>query len=152
VSGVSLFTGDYWLSVSDGDRRALALFHRHYSYHQYKDGRRPTLFVGPGEKLVLLTSDCDALFIWRKFRSMDNQPGVNCSVFRNESAVQSSVLIREAMEWAWRKWPGERLYTYVKTDALRTANNNPGCCFKKAGWRQCGLTKVHRLLIFEVQP
>src|SRR5437763_10543437 len=105
--------GGHWVEVRDGDARARSLFERHYSCRRYKDGRRRTLFVGPGEKVVLLTHECDALFVWRRFRSMDGQQGVNCAVFRNESPARSSDLIREACALAWRRWPGARLYTYV---------------------------------------
>lgn len=128
-----------WRAILDGDRRALALYERHYSARRYRDGRVRRLFVGPGEKLVLLTNDGRALFAWRRFQSDDGQEGVNCSVFRNEGADLSSELIREAMEWAWARWPGERLYTYVAPD--RIASSNPGYCFLMAGWRRCGVTK-----------
>jgi hypothetical protein len=75
---------------------------------------------------------------------------LNGAVFRNESPILSSVLIREACELAWRRWPGARLYTYV--DARRVRSPNPGCCFKAAGWRACGKTKCRRLLILESLP
>jgi hypothetical protein len=100
--------------------------------------------------MVLLTPDARALFIWRKFISGDGQEGVNCAAFRNEGPIQSSDLILSAMELAWQRWPGERLYTWV--NPLRVRSINPGCCFKKAGWRACGLTKWRRLLIFEIRP
>lgn len=143
-------TGDYWVACSDGDARARWLFHRHYSYRPYKDGRQPKLFVGPGQKMVLLTSACDALFIWRKFISGDGQQGVNCSVFRNEGSIRASDLIREAMQHAWRRWPGERLYTYVNPGQI--VSTVPGYCFRRAGWKSCGITKVNKHLIFEVWP
>lgn len=109
-----LFESDiFWQQVLDGDPRARKLFHRHYSYRPYLDGRKPKLFCGPGEKLVLLSLDEKALFVWRKFISGDGQTGVNCAIFRNESNVLSSLLILQAEEIAWRHWPGERLYTYV---------------------------------------
>lgn len=139
----------YWLPVKDGDRRALALYLRHYSARHYKDGRARNLFVGPGEKLVLMTFQCHALFVWRKFISMDHQEGVSCSVFRNESTILSSTLVLEAMRHAWRKWPGERLYTYV--DARKIKSTNPGYCFKRAGWSVCG-TSRGGLVILEVRP
>ena len=59
---------EVWLPVKDGDRRAWSLFQDHYSRYIYADGRRPRLFVGPGEKMVLLTQECDALFVWRMFQ------------------------------------------------------------------------------------
>lgn len=140
----------HWYSVLDGDGRARAIFDRHYSRYHYVDGRKPKLFVGPGEKMVLMTSECDALWVWRKFISGDGQQGVNCAVFRNEGQVRSSELITEAMALAWARWPNERLYTYVNGGAVQSAN--PGYCFKVAGWRKCGETKVNKLVILEVLP
>jgi len=136
----------YWLPVKDGDPRAFALYRRHYSFRNYADGRRRNwsnpgrmLFVGPGEKMVLMTVQCDALFAWRKFIDDSGQVGVNCAVFRNESDILSSALILEAEQHAWRRWPGERLYTYVNPSAIRSIN--PGYCYKMAGWCACGVTK-----------
>ena len=140
----------HWYSVLDGDSRACAIFDRHYKRRHYADGRRPKLFVGPGEKMVLMTSECDALWVWRKFISGDGQTGVNCAVFRNESSIRSSDLVREAMTLAWYRWPGERFYTYI--NAAKVKSINPGYCFKVAGWQQCGKTKRNRLVILEICP
>ena len=136
-----------WIPVKDGNTTGRSLFRRHYSYQPYRDGRDPALFVGPGEKLVLLTPDALAVFVWRKFICGDGQQGVNCAVFRNEGESLSSFLIREADRLAWDRWPGERHYTYV--DPRKVRSTNPGFCFLKAGWRKCGITKWNRLLIFE---
>ena len=131
----------YWIQTRDGDPFARAIFDRHYSRRKYADGRAPSLFVGPGFKLVLLSTGMDAVFVWRKFISADKRfgEGVNCAVFRNEGPVLSSTLIREAMDIAWERWPGERLYTYVNSKRIRSTN--PGACFKHAGWVRCGKTK-----------
>lgn len=115
-----LRVGEYWLLTLDGDQLARGLFDRHYSRRRYADGRAPLLFVGPGEKTVLITPAADA-------------------VFRNESPVVSSLLILDAEKVAARRWPRERLYTYVNPTAIRSTN--PGACFKHAGWRACGTTK-----------
>jgi hypothetical protein len=144
---VTLVFDWYWFGVKDGDARARALYERHYSCHHYQDGRRRTIFVGPGEKMVLMTQNCDALFVWRKFRDDSGQQGINCAVFRNESNVLSSLLIGEAEQLAWNRWPGERLYTYV--DPRKVKSRNPGYCFKVNGWRPCGITKWNKLLILE---
>jgi hypothetical protein len=138
----------YWRESKDGNPVGYALYRRHYSAAK---NPRPKIrqFVGPGEKFVLLGSDELALFAWRKFYDASGQQGVNCAVFRNESSRLSSDLISEAVSWAWAKWPGERLYTYVKPSAIRSTN--PGCCFKAAGWRECGRTQKG-LLIFEKLP
>jgi hypothetical protein len=134
-----------WIVAKDGDPTARDLFRQHYSYRPYADGRDPALFAGPGEKLVLVTADASALFVWRRFISGDGQQGVNCAVFRNEGGVLSSVLIAEADEIADARWPGERHYTYVNPRKVRS--RNPGYCFKAAGWRRCGDTKWNRLVI-----
>jgi hypothetical protein len=136
-----------WYAVKDGDAVARSLFDRHYSRHHYADGRRPKIFVGPGQKMVLMTNDGRALFVWRKFISADGQQGVNCAIFRNEGPLLSSALILEAEQLAWDKWPGERLYTYVNPKSIQSVN--PGYCFKKAGWRVCGETKIRKLVILE---
>jgi len=137
-----------WSEVKDGNPIARALFGRHYTYNSRRDqismffekNRNYSLFVGPGEKMVLLTADGLAMFVWRKFISMDKQDGVNCAVFRNEGPLLSSDLIRQADELAWNRWPGHRLYTYV--DPLRTRRKrDPGRCFLKAGWTYDGWTK-----------
>lgn len=141
--------GDGWIEVRDGNDTGRALFDRHYSRYFYKDGRRPKLFVGPGEKMVLLTRCAKGLFVWRKFISGDGQLGVNCAIFRNEGAGLSSALIVAADGLADARWPGERHFTYVNPKAIRS--ENPGCCFKRAGWRFCGLT-MRGLHILEKVP
>ncbi len=148
--------GRQWWRTVDGDAIALDIFRRHYSRQVYRDGRRPRLFVGPGEKLVLLSLDQRALFVWRKFkdecvdeRTGERQAGVNCAVFRREGGIRSSDLIREADDIAWERWPGERHYTYVAPKKVRSTN--PGYCFLVAGWRRCGTTKSG-LVVLEVLP
>src|SRR5690349_16946424 len=94
--GVSRFRSVYWHLTRDGDPRGMRLYLRHYSARTYRDGRARRLFVGPGEKLVLITRRGDAVFAWRRFRSRNKQDGVNAAVFRNESQYRSSDLIREA--------------------------------------------------------
>lgn len=139
-----------WILTKDGDDTARAIFDNHYSRQHYADGRKPLLFVGPGEKMVLLTPDALALFVWRKFISMNQQQGVCCAVFRNEGTHLSSDLIREADAIAWVRWPRERLYTYV--DPIKTRHKrDPGRCFRKAGWRVCGETKGG-LLVLDIRP
>jgi hypothetical protein len=153
-----------WLRVKDGNAVAIGLFRRHYSYNvkrnqlKFWPNASDALFAGPGEKLVLLTPCARALFVWRKFRSADGQQGVSCAIFRNEGAGRASDLIREADEFAWERWSGERLYTYVNDRKVRRSRT-PGRCFLKAGWRYVrdkegkpARTKCRRLLILECLP
>jgi len=142
--------GEGWIEVRDGNPTERALFDRHYSRYRYKDGRRPKLCVGPGEKMVLLTPCARALFAWRKFKSDAGEIGVNCAIFRNEGAGLSSALIVLADALADMRWPGERHYTYV--NPRKVASSNPGYCFIKAGWRPCGYTKKRGYRILERLP
>lgn len=149
---MSLSADNPWYAALDGDDRARGLYHRHYSRRRYADGRRPRLFVGPGSKLVLLTPDARALFVWRRFISADDQEGVNCAVFRTEyggDGPLASQLIGWAEEHARLRWPAERrAYTYV--DPARVRSSNPGYCFLAAGWRRLPKrTKSRRLMVFE---
>lgn len=138
-----------WIPIRDGDPRARAIYDRHYSARHYRDGRRPKKFVGPGEYLALMTLECDALLVWRKFRDPSGQTGIMCSIFRNESAHLSSRLIAQACKIAWARWPGTRLYTYVNPRKIRSTN--PGYCFLRAGWQHAGRTK-RGLIILEHLP
>jgi hypothetical protein len=136
-----------WWLTKDGDLDCLELYERHYSAYQYADRRKRKLFVGPGQKVVLRTWKGDALFVWRNFIDDSGQEGINCAVFRNESGHLSSELIRQADAIADHLWPGERHYTYVQKEKIRSTN--PGYCFQKAGWRKCGKTKKRGYLILE---
>lgn len=139
-----------WLLRKDGDPEVRAIFDRHYSRTRYADGRQPKLFVGPGQKMVLLSACKRAVFIWRKFVNDDGQTGVNCAAFRNEGAGLSSRLLFDAMLIAWCRWPGERFYTYVKASAIRSTN--PGYCFKVAGFKAIGITKRRGYHILAFEP
>lgn len=138
-----------WTEVYDANPTAFTLFRRHYSFRRNRN-LLDTRIAGPGEKMLLLTGDARALFVWRKFISKDQQDGVNCAVFRNESEFLSSNLILAAMQLAWQRWPGARLYTYVNPRKVHSAN--PGYCFKRAGWRRCGITKTRKLVVLECLP
>lgn len=143
-----------WCLTRDGDTHALDLYRRHYSCKRPGDklrGGNYARVAGPGETMVLISTDGRALFVWRREQyRRDAQEGVNCTVFRNEGEQLSSRLIREAMELAWRRWPGERLFTFV--NPRKVQSRNPGYCFLCAGWRRVGRTKEKRLLILEALP
>lgn len=148
-----------WYEVKDGDPRGYALFRRHYSALPYLQRQRANgaLFCGPGEKMVLMTTDCQAVFVWKKFIDKSGQQGINCGIFRNEGPYLSSELILEAEQLAWQRWPGERLYTYVnprriKTGHPKSGKPNPGKCFLKAGWRRLTAVTTKGQIILEKLP
>lgn len=129
-----------WLVTDTCDDAARGLYMRHYSsWKRPKNATNPR-FVGPGEVMVLVTVDYRAVFVWRKsmFR-MDGQTGIECTVFRNEGAGLSSSLIRQADAMAFKRWPGERHFTYVDPKAIDS--EIPGYCFKRAGWKHIGESK-----------
>lgn len=146
-----------WWLTKDGDTALLEMYERHYSSYKYADGRQRNQCIGPGEVIALRTFDGDAFFVWRKFiddcideRTGERQQGVNCAMFRNEGRYQSSELIRQADRIADFCWPGERHYTYVNSQKIRSTN--PGFCFLRAGWRRLeqktksGLTILERVI------
>jgi hypothetical protein len=137
----------HWFVVRDGDDRARSIYLRHYSA---KDSKAKRTFIGPGEKLVLLSSDGQAVWGWRKMKfRKDGQTGVENVLFRNEGSILSSELILEAEQRGWRKWPGERLWTYV--DPNEVESKNAGYCFQAAGWDCLGLAS-NGLLVYEKLP
>lgn len=148
-----------WVPILDGDQVAAQIYLDHYASEKSRERRiaRDTkLIMGPGQKLLLATPCRRALFAWRIFiddctdEDGIRQRGVNCAVFSNMSNMLASELIREADEIAFRRWPGERHYTYV--DPTKVGGNPPGNCFRHAGWRECGKTKARGLLILERLP
>lgn len=140
--------GEHWFLSRDGDPAARRLFSRHYSRRLNWDS---PLFVGPGEKLVLITGDGRALFAWRRYIDDGGQSGVNCAVFHNEGETLSSELILDAERIAWDRWPGERLFTFINPGMVRSTN--PGACFIIAGWARLDRrTKRRELVILEKFP
>ncbi len=153
----SIIEDGHWLPTTPYDPLVVSMYLRHYS-RKKKAGygyatRRPNYqhgISGPGETLVLITSDGSAIFMWHieRFRK-DEQVGVNCTIFRNEGPLLSSMLVAEADEIAWQRWPDEpRHFTYV--EGSKVASVNPGYCFQKAGWTKAGRNKDGRLTILEV--
>lgn len=147
-----------WFGVSKCDPRVVTLYSRHYSSKKSKKTPRDWRahgIVPNGESITLITFDGSALFVWLKQQMRDDgQEGVNCAVFRNEGALLSSDLILEAEQFAWERWQGERLFTFVdaeETKKRRGKKNPPGYCFIQAGWKQCGISK-RGLIVLEKMP
>lgn len=128
----------HWLITDRGDPEAWALADRHYT--RQTPGSRS--FVRNGQNLVFVTRCGNAT--WVTFRPTpgkavrkDNRRALECALFRNESQIRSSILVREARALTVALWgmPEDGLITWVKPSALRTGNMNPGACYKKDGWK-----------------
>lgn len=136
-----------WTVTRDGDPAATALYNRHYSAKPNRTNKR---IVGPGQRLMLVTPEQDALFIWRiSQHRADLQWGAECAVFRNESTHLSSDLIRWAETLACYQWPPiVRFFTYVNATKIRSSN--PGYTFQCAGWRRTEhVSKKQHLILLE---
>ncbi len=130
------FTDDL-IRTTKFDSECAALADRHYSRQSHGSSQ----FAPPGETLILRDSIGLVLFVWRKtlWKRWDNQEGINCTIFRNESQRKGSEIILEAESAALKKWGNVRAFTFV--DSTKIRSQNPGCCFKKAGWKKDGMTK-----------
>jgi hypothetical protein len=132
----------HWHLSHRADPRAVTLADRHYN--RQKPGTPQ--FVPPGRCLVLLTEAADALWVtsWPFAEYVRHAwPGAwVCSLFRNESGVLSSELVREAVaatRWYWPEVPPLGMVTFV--DASKTRRKrDPGRCYRKAGWAHVGYT------------
>lgn len=132
-----LLAFDEGLSVTKRvDAECSQLADSHYS--RQTPGHRE--FMPPGSTLVLRNNDGSVVFGWLKQQKRDDgQRGVNCSIFRNESARRASSVVLEAELAARRKWGSVRLFTYIdplKTRAImRHGKRVVGFCFQAAGWK-----------------
>ena len=89
--------------------------------------------------------------VWRRFiePGQTSPRDICCSVFRRERrCCLASVMILYAERYAWSRWPGERLYSYVAPWMVRSSI--PDWCFQVAGWRKCrnmsrGLVELGKL-------
>lgn len=139
----------HWLLTNKADTRCVALADRHYS--------RQTVgapsFTRPGYNMVLYYADQkgEAVYAWwrPKFETgesftqrFDDLECIECTIFRNESSVLSSLLIVEACQvvQTWDRYVEckDGLVTSVnstKTTKQRSKSSQPGACFIYAGFK-----------------
>jgi len=142
-----------WKDSHRGDKRALPLADRHYN--RQKPGSPQ--FVPPGRCLVFLTEEADALWVtsWPYAKYVMHQwagAWVN-SLFRNESPYLSSELIKQAVRRTREIWPDipeQGLVTFIDSKKIRSTN--PGCCYKKAGFKHVGFTKRRGYYVLQLLP
>ena len=130
-----------WLLATKFDPAGCALADRHYSRRTHGSSQ----FMPPGQTVVLVTEDESAVFGWWRphpasgLVAMNGLDGWTCTIFRNEGEVLSSLLIVEAehvLPALGLDIGPDGLLTYVWDG--RVKSENPGYCFKRAGWRRAG--------------
>ena len=131
-----------WYKSHRADPRAAAIADRHYNRQKIGTPQ----FVPPGRCLVLLTEDADALWVtsW-PFAEYVKHAWAGawvCSCFRNESALLSSELIRQAVaatRFYWGEPPTLGMITFVGSTKVRR-KRDWGRCYRKAGFTHVGFT------------
>lgn len=133
----------HWRISHRADPRALPIADRHYN--RQKPGTPQ--FVPPGRCIVLLTEKADALWItsWPLAEYVKHAwaGAWVCSCFRNEGAILSSELIREAVAITraiYGEPPPLGMITFVNADKVRH-KRDPGRCFLRAGFTNVGKTQ-----------
>lgn len=136
-----------WLITDKGDQDVRRLIDGvsvgkppHYSRRSPGDPQ----FTRNGQNLVFLTKDARAAWITfrptpGKAERMDRLLAWECALFRNESAVLSSELVREAHLLTLALWgapPQDGLITFIRPEAVES--EIPGYCYRRAGWRRRG--------------
>jgi hypothetical protein len=132
----------YWHLSYRADPRAVPIADRHYNRQHVGSPQ----FVPPGRCLVLLTESADALWVtsfpFAKYVKHAWAGAWINSMFRNESSVLSSDLIREAVAITRTRWevPELGMVTFVDSSKVRR-KRDPGRCYRRAGFRVVGHTR-----------
>ena len=108
--------------------------------------------------MILLTECERAVFGWWRphptagIVAMNGLDGWTCTIFRNEGAGLSSELILAAERelLAEHECGPDGLITYVWSSKVRSVN--PGCCFKRAGWKKAGMSADGRKVLLTKRP
>ncbi len=117
---------------------------RHYSRQKIGSPQ----FVPPGRCLVLYTETETGRALWVTswpFAEYVKHAWAGawvCSLFRNEKAALSSLLITQAVaatRYTFGEPPALGMITFVLPSAIRSTN--PGYCYQRAGFKRCGAAK-----------
>lgn len=143
-----------WRLVTRTDPRAVAIADRHYS--RQKVGALH--FVPPGRSVVLLAPDALWATSWPKYAQHAWAGAWINSLFRNESNVIASTLIRQAIaatRAVFGEPPEQGMITfidprYVKPTPVR-GQKVYGWTYRKAGFHPIGET-AKGLLVFQLLP
>ena len=137
--GYAANIGEHWCRTTKFDPACAALADRHYSRRTIGSPQ----FMPPGETIILRNAEGTAVWGWWRphprsgMKLMSGLDGWTCSIFRNESDILSSTLVLEAeVALRGRTCGPDGMLTYVWR--AKVSSENPGYCFKVAGWRRIG--------------
>lgn len=142
-----------WVLSHRFDAEAVLMADRHYN--RQKPGTPQ--FVPPGRNLVLKTHCGKALWVsswpFAEYTKHEWAGAWINTLFRNEGAGLSSDLIRDAVAVTRAKWdvPPLGMVTFVDVDKIRH-KRDPGRCYRKAGFKHVGFTKVNGHMAFQLLP
>lgn len=140
-----------WTLSHRADKRALPLADRHYNRQKIGSPQ----FLPPGRCFALITPAATALwatsFPFAQYVRHAWAGAWMNSLFRNESTVLSSDLIREAVaitrwyhatnaKWALEPEPAHGMVTFVDAEHTKR-KRDPGRCYRRAGFKHVGFTK-----------
>jgi len=141
-----------WFVSWRADPAVRVLADRHYS----RQSKGHPQFVPPGACLVLRTFEADAAWVTSHPLANFVRHGYGdawiCTLFRNESPLLSSDLIRLAVaaSVAWFVSPPDAGFiTFVDASKVRR-KRDPGRCFRKAGWHEVGRTKERGHIVLQL--
>lgn len=142
-----------WRISHRAERAPRLLADRHYS--RQKPGTPQ--FVPPGRCLVLSMPGAYWVTSWpfKEYTKHEWAGAWVCSAFRNEdSGILSSLLVTEAVaatRWFFGTPPELGMVTFIDRDKTRK-KRDPGRCFRRAAFFECGETKMNKLLALRMDP
>src|SRR5262249_3658100 len=119
----------HWILSHKSSAPARALADRHYN----RQSVGSPWIAPPGRWIVLVTPAADAVWVTvqQRFASHRWPAAWTCTLFRNESPVRSSQLIRQAVavtRFLWGDAPADGFITFVNPAKVRR-KRDPGRCF-----------------------
>ena len=131
-----------WKLSNTANKIACQLADRHYSRRTIGAPQ----MMPPGRKIVLLSIDNNAVWgtHWPYHELVMHSFGDCwiCSIFRNESNYLSSKMISQAesvTRFIFGDPPSGGFISFINKNKIKS--ENPGYCFKMAGWTKIGKTK-----------
>ena len=138
-----------WIASHRADKRALPLADRHYNRQKIGSPQ----YVPPGRCTCLIAPTLDALWVTSyPFAQYVKHAWAGAwvnSLFRNESHVRASDLIRQAVAITRTVWepPSLGIVSFVDPKHVpptyRHGQAIYGYCYLMAGWTHVGFTKAH---------